>query len=102
MVKVEGPIIRTNEVAGFLKECESLYESLQGEASLDCMEPNLHVRLSARSLGHIDVDVQLTPDNVTEQHSLRVSIDQTHLPAIIEGAKDILSRFPVRGKPRSA
>ena len=52
-VWVTGPILHVPEIAHFLRGIEVLHASLQGEATLPCMEPELAVTLTAEGLGHI-------------------------------------------------
>ena len=95
-VTVRGPIIHLGDLAGLLRGCEQVYASLSGLAELKCMEPNLGVALEAKSLGHIDVRVQLTPDHMRESHEFRDSIDQTYLPAIVSSCYRIFEAYPLR------
>ena len=59
-VWVTGPILHVPEIAHFLRGIEVLHASLQGEATLPCMEPELAVTLTAEGLGHITMIVAIT------------------------------------------
>ena len=99
-VEISGPVLHLSEVVGFLRECEVLYERVKGEATLGCMEPNLHLSLhTTDSLGSIEAVIAITPDHLNEEHSFKFQIDQSHLPFIIRGLKKVLAEFPVRGRP---
>ena len=95
-VSAAGPIVHLGELVQFLEECERLYESLSGIAKLDCMEPNLSVTLMAKTSGHIDVRIHITPNCMLERHEFNESFDQTFLPPIISQCREILIEHPLR------
>ena len=97
-VEVRGPVIHLSELADLLLGCERIHETLSGAASLECMEPELNVTLSADKLGRIDVSVTITPDHLTQYHRFDSRIDQSYLPSIIASCRKILQRYPIRGK----
>jgi hypothetical protein len=99
-VSAAGPILHLGELARLLDECEHLYESLSGVAKLDCMEPNLGVTLTAKTSGHVDVLIRITPNHMLERHEFNESIDQTFLPTIISQCSEILMEHPLR-KPEN-
>ncbi len=97
-IEARGAILHLREVAAFLEQLEALHETLQGEASLDCLEPNLQVTLATvGSTGAISARVEITPDHEFERHLFKKQIDQSHLPYIIAGLKALQKRFPFRG-----
>jgi hypothetical protein len=95
-VSTDGPIVHLGELARLLDECERLYESLSGVAKLDCMEPNLGITLTAKTSGHIDVRIHITPNSMLEKHEFNESFDQTFLPAIISQCREILIEHQLR------
>lgn len=92
-----GPFLRTDEIERFLLACDQLSRTLSGEATLDCMEPYLRVRLTSTGHGHIAVSISLTPDNVLQRHEFQDEIDQSYLPAIQSSCRRLLQRFPITG-----
>jgi len=94
---VRGPILHLSEVSCFLKACEAMYETLQGSASFPCMEPNLRVQLEAKAHGHIFLTIDITPDHLSQWHKFEFQADQTFLPTIIAGCKNLLKDYPLRG-----
>jgi len=96
-VRVHGSLIHLREIAGLLQGCERLYQTLEGRAALECLEPNLRVELVAETGGHIHVVISITPDHMSETHSFTDGFDQTYLPPVIAACKRILERFPMRG-----
>lgn len=95
-VRASGSIIHLGEIVGLLRGCEQLHETLQGEAALACLEPNLRAELTAESGGRIAVVLNITPDHLTESHEFRDGFDQTYLPPIISACRTLLEKFPVR------
>ena len=96
MVRTHGPLIHLGEVFGLLRECERLYQSLQGSAALRCIEPNLALEFIAESGGRIRIRLSITPDHMFESHSYTEEIDQTYLPPIIGSCQAILAKYPIR------
>jgi len=96
---VQGPIIHLTELSAFTKQLKELDSSEREQAQLLCIEPNLKVTLikKADTLGHIDLKIQMTADNLTEEHRFHVHIDSSYLPSMIEGCNAILKKFPIRG-----
>jgi hypothetical protein len=96
-VWASGSIITTMDVERFLTECQRLYDQMTGEASIEPMEPNLRVSLRATDrLGHIKMEVQITPDHMSQNHQFAFEIDQSFLPEIVSQCRKVLEDFPVR------
>jgi hypothetical protein len=96
-VQAEGPIVRTDEIRSLVDGCRRLHETLRGEASLRCIEPNLKVSLAVNRNGHVLMVVDVTADNVTQAHHFEFEL--SYLPPFIRDAEDVLARFPIRGAP---
>src|SRR5205823_8032637 len=80
-----------------------LARELKGEAKLSPLEPNLRVALRfLDSLGHMEVNVDITGDHLHERHRFIAEIDQPYLPRIIAELRAVLQPFPVRGAMDSA
>jgi hypothetical protein len=94
----DGSILHVPDVVGWLADLEELKRSLFGEANLVPMEPELRVKLRATQRGHISMEVEITPDNVT-QHAFRFELDQSYLDPVIESCRRIVIEYPVRGTP---
>src|ERR1700690_1605428 len=65
-VWINGPIIHLPEIYGLLFEAEQMNNTLIGSAKLNCIEPELLVSLTADKLGHIKMEVNITPKNLTQ------------------------------------
>ena len=98
-VWVTGPILHVPEIAQFLRGVEAIHASLQGEAILPCMEPELAVTLTAERLGHITLVVAITPDHLAQTHRFTFIIDQSYLPPVIDSCRAILRQYPIKGQP---
>jgi hypothetical protein len=98
-VETTGVILHLAELARLADGCERLYKTLEGEAQLACMEPNLRVKLTALRGGHIEIEIAITPDQLSQSHTFLDGFDQTYLPPIIEACHRVLDKFPVRGEP---
>ena len=96
MVRTEGPIIHLREIYQLKVECQKLYESLSGCATLSCLEPNLAVKIDATTGGHFDVEISVVPDQFTERHNYKETSDQTFLPNVIRQCEGILEQYPIR------
>jgi hypothetical protein len=95
-VWVEGPIIHLRELVSWAEACKKMSLELSGEANFDSLEPALSIKLSMARLGHIDLEVQITPDHLTQHHLFRFEIDQSYLPDLIQALHRILENFPLR------
>jgi hypothetical protein len=97
VVKTNGPCLRTTDIERFGQQLEQLYENVQGTAKLDCLEPNLSIKVTCDKLGAVGVVVDITPDHITQKHQFIFSIDQSYLPETMNGCGRILASFPVKG-----
>lgn len=92
-VAIEGPYIHLSELAQWKIDCENLYATLSGKAELDCMEPNINVCITLNQRGQGELRVNITPDNVYEQHFFCENIDQSYLKSVITNLSKILTNY---------
>jgi hypothetical protein len=92
-----GPIIHLSEIYGWRDRLESLNQSLNGNANLECLEPYIEVKLKAQTLGQITMEVSITPDHMSQRHWFEFSIDQTFLGPLISKLNSLLAEYPLRG-----
>ena len=97
-VRATGPFIMNAELARFRDEMEMIYDQLDGQAGLWTIEPELRIALESKNNGLITAEIDITPDNMTQEHKFFVDLDQSHLPLAISQLNTILERFPVRGQ----
>jgi len=98
-VRVSGAIIHLGEVAEWLSGTESLHQKLTGSAALKCVEPELHVEMEMTKHGQLVMTVNITPDNLTQQHEFKFDLDQSYLPNVIRACREVLSKYPLKGTP---
>ena len=94
-VECAGAVLMTADIERFRDQLSAMADTLTGEATLAGLEPELSVILKIQQRGHIDGLVEITPDQLNQQHRFQVETDQSYLPALIQSCNSILSRFPV-------
>ena len=95
-VVVDGPILHLGEPWGLYQGCLRMHTALAGQAALECIEPNLSLKLIAGPTGRVQVETTITPDQLTETHSYIDEIDLSYLPAIITALKDVFNEYPIK------
>ncbi len=73
-IEVSGSIVHLTELKAWLHQARELHSSLTGTARLDCIEPNLRVCVTLTH-GKGELLVEITPDNMSQEHRLRFEID---------------------------
>jgi hypothetical protein len=94
-----GPILHVPDIVRWLAALEEMNQSMSGEANLVPLEPELSVKLTMTQLGHISMNVEITPDNTTQEHTFRFELDQSYLEGVIESCRKIVNDYPVKGNP---
>lgn len=97
-VWVSGPFIHLSELQSWMALSKKLSQNLKGEANLDCMEPELSVTLKAESLGHIGMNVEITPNHLKQQHKFSFELDQSYLPGLVCQLGEVLKKYPIKGE----
>jgi hypothetical protein len=93
-----GPILMTSDINTWREQCEKLLDRMDGEASLQPLEPNLEVNLrSTDRHGHVLMRVEITPNHMEQEHRFDFSIDQSFVTELISQCDGILKEFPIRG-----
>ena len=94
-VWASGAILTASGFERFAHECQQLYTSLKGSASLSSYEPNLRLTVAAADHhGHVDITVEITPDHMTQAHKFSFELDQTQVFDVARQADEIVARFP--------
>lgn len=96
-VLVRVAFIRTNEICDWQHSVDKLLAAMEGEAKLACLEPEIGVTLKACCLGAVEMEVQITPDHLTQEHRFTFAIDQSYLHPFSSQCVRLLNDFPVRG-----
>ena len=97
-VWAQGPIIHLSEIQSWLTGLKELNQTVQGEAELACMEPELGAKVILDKLGHGSLVVHITPDHLHEHHSFTFEVDQSFIPGVIKDLENVLDRYPIKGK----
>ena len=98
MVETGGSILHLSELQKFLNESKQMYNTLSGKAHLDCMEPNINLKIGMKNRGQCELFVSITPDHLYEKHSFIFDLDQTYLPPLISSLEFIINSYPLRGE----
>jgi hypothetical protein len=98
-VWADGPIIHLSKIERLMTGCERMSESLSGEALLDCMEQELDLTLTMLENSQIKMEVEITPDHLTQTHWFRCDIDQSYLPKLIRDCRKVLDKYPIKHSP---
>jgi hypothetical protein len=94
-VWVQGAIVMVTDIATFGEQCSAIAEGVSRSAVLDPHEPELKVSLeTVDPLGHIRAQVQISPDHLTQSHSIAFEIDTSYLSGIIEQCDTIVAQYP--------
>jgi hypothetical protein len=96
IVETDGPIVHSSELAAFVDELERLDRTLDGTASLTCLEPNLNVFIEANTRGHAVATIKITPDHLTQSHEFVFEIDQSYLKPLISQCRQVLKDYPIK------
>lgn len=97
-VWASGAFIHLAEIKAWAGSCEQMYKTLSGEANLNCMEPELSVKMRMHELGHISMEVSLTPDCLTQEHKFQFEVDQSYLPQLVNECRSVLAKYPIQGE----
>lgn len=95
-VFARGPIVGLSELYAWKGECEQMQTTLKGEAKLECLETGIEVILMAAGVGHITLDVSITPNPVTQKHWFQFEIDQSYLTGLLSQLAKILASYPIK------
>ncbi len=95
LVRVGGPIIHLSEIAQWADAAEKASAVLQGEVNLNCMEPELSVKMAVDKTGHMTMQVDILSDHLTNLHHFQFELDQSYLPQLIRECRSLLDDFPI-------
>lgn len=98
-VWAQGAMLEVTDIAGFGEGCVAMLGRRMKSATLASREPHLRVSLEVSdSVGHVRVQVEITPDYLLQTHRFEFEIDQSYLPGIIKQCADIVQEYPIRGQ----
>ena len=95
-IEIEGQIASRN-LQFFLSDLQSVYDSLEGTATLDGSDLGLVVSIKALPVGHISVSAEFWPSGMWDG-PLRANfqLDQTDLRPVLAQCRAILDSYPVK------
>jgi hypothetical protein len=96
-VWAQGPILHLSELVHWSAALENLSATVEGEAELACMEPNLRAKVSLDRLGRGELAVNIAQDHLREQHTFKFDFDQSYLSGLIRQLGHVLAEYPIRG-----
>jgi hypothetical protein len=97
-VWLTGPVIHLSELERWADATDMMLKTLEGEANLDCDEPELSVKLAATKPGQVLMTVDISPQRRSQQHCFRFDLDQSYLAGLIRECRAILAAYPITGK----
>ena len=97
-VWVGGSIIETTDFLIWGKQCAKLLAGKADRAALVTIEPELSAAIhSPDPLGHYKLEVEITPDHLSQHHAFEFEIDQSFLTNLIRQCEQIGRKYPARG-----
>lgn len=98
-VWAQGAILMVSDIAAFGHGCAAMHAGATKSAALASCEPDLQLSLDATDrVGHIRMQVNITPDYQRQSHRFEFEIDQSYLPGIIKQCSDLVREYPIRGQ----
>jgi hypothetical protein len=92
-----GLSLMTGDFVSFLKQLDSLYQTLEGEAKFETMEGQIGFSLVGNGRGGIEVSgYAVDRAGVGNRLEFKFSIDQTYLFSTVREVRKIIHEFPVR------
>ena len=96
LVWADGPIIHLSEIKRLMDGASQMQASLSGTAELNCMEPELNLRLKMSERGQIKMEVTISHDHLAQTHWFKFDVDQSYLPKLIRDCADVLTKYPIK------
>jgi hypothetical protein len=99
-VTISGSFLHLPELTRWAAGSRQLLSGAAQFAELPTIEPELTVQMKMATLGHITMEVEITPNHLQQQHKFTFEIDQTYLPRLIRQIETVEARYPTRGTPQ--
>jgi hypothetical protein len=96
--RIGGAIVHLSDIQHWISELRRLSETVEGQASLECTEPEIAETVRLDKLGSGVLVVALRRCEM-ESHEWTVQVDQSYLPGWIASLEAVLAKYPIRGKP---
>jgi len=98
-VQINGAFLHLGELKKWREDLQEFYPKLEGTVELPTIEPTLRVKIKSRKslTGHLDCEVEITGEQITERHHYLFDIDQSYLPGLLSQLANVLREHPIRG-----
>jgi hypothetical protein len=104
-----GDILRNTEIDEWLNSLEKLNQSItdeanatlevkSGEANLNPLERYFIVKIKPETYQRVSIKIDVFPNDYSERHYFEFWLDQSCINDLIESCRNILTKFPIRGK----
>lgn len=91
---------RASDLANFLSELSALYSSMRGTAKYHSLEEDIILDGRIDEIGGIEWScVAQHPHGIGAKLEFRFRADQSYLPDLVSQLTEVLSKYPVRGRP---
>ena len=99
-VKLHGAFIHLGELQKWKEDLQQFQRTLVGSVELPTIEPTLQIKFVARKsgTGHLDCEIELTGNHMSERHRFLFDIDQSYLPGLISQLSAVLREYPFQDK----
>jgi hypothetical protein len=92
--------LRTHEIADFAAELGRIHAMLEGTAELRTMEEQLELSLLGDGRGHFQIKGEARDEaGMGNELQFALAMDQTELSPLLRQLEDVVTRYPVVGKP---
>jgi hypothetical protein len=99
MVRAKGPIVHLSELVQLEKSLNSICEGFSKSEKIEITEPELRIAFRVESAGHVQFELELTPDNAQQGHWYFIEVDLGYLSETLSQCRAILKEYPIR-EPR--
>lgn len=98
-VWAEGSIMMLGDIILLRNGCRGMLDGLVDEAAMSPLVPELALSIKkSDSLGHAELVVEITPDQMKQRHLSKFEIDQSYLQTVV-GDCDAIIRLPTSNPP---
>jgi hypothetical protein len=99
-IEVSGSFLHLGELKKWKEDLEAFQRTLKGSVELPTIEPTLAIKIEEQKskTGHLNCEVQLTGEQMSEFHRYTFDIDQSYLPGLLGQLAAVLREFPIRNE----
>jgi hypothetical protein len=99
-VRTNGAFIHLGELQKWKEDLHEFQRTLKGSCELPTIEPTLRIKFVAKesATGHVDCEIDITGNHMSEHHQFLFDIDQSYLPGLLSQLTAVLREYPIRGR----